>query len=164
MSDLGPATAFPDGVPVSRAWPVWGTFIWVLASMACFGVSLMQPGYVTEGSTERLPGGFMLVMGWITVLYGQLVWVANPLLLMAWLFPWAKNSTPISAVFALAALGVAAMFLLQGEIVTNEAGDTRAIVDYGPAYWWWLLSMGVAVTGSLCQCVVTVLGSRRQEA
>lgn len=163
MSEFPPPAAFPDDEPLPKRWPAWGTFVWVLASMACFGVSLAQPGYVTEGSTEQLPGWLMLLMGWLLLLEGQIVWLANPLLLMAWLFPWTKNSTLISLVFGLAAMAVAAMFLLQGEIVTNEAGDTRAIVRYGAAYWWWLSSMGVAALGAAVQFGVAIgsVGTRR---
>jgi hypothetical protein len=80
-------------------------------------------------------------------------WLANPVLFSAW-FGLAVADRISDARFlafgaGLAALVVAASFLLQREVMMNEAGILNPIRAYGAGYWVWLSSMAVCCVGGL---------------
>ncbi|MEY9187926.1 hypothetical protein ABH991_001354 [Bradyrhizobium ottawaense] len=78
-------------------------------------------------------------------------WLANPVLFSAW-FGLAVADRISDARFlafgaGLAALVIAASFLLQREVMMNEAGNLNPIRAYGAGYWVWLSSMAVCCVG-----------------
>jgi hypothetical protein len=96
------------------------------------------------------PGWSAVLLGWLTLLSfcpGNLTWVANPLVLIAWLsiFYGARSR---GLLFSMLALGVAASFLLCNRVVNNEGGVPAPIKERCIGYWLWLSSMILAAVSA----------------
>src|SRR5919204_3557082 len=113
----------------------------VLLSVIVFAVSLTQNCYNIEGHDPKAsaPGFYLLLLGLIGVFDGIFEWLANPVLLAAWIFSFAGKN---KIAFLLGVLASALMlaFLFRHTIITNEAGHYAKIIGYGPGYWLWLTS------------------------
>ena len=74
-------------------------------------------------------------------------WLANPILLGAWIF--FKKKSKIS--FTLSSISFILMisFFLVDEIISNEAGTKSKVVFYGAGYWLWVLSSFIMVLGNV---------------
>jgi len=89
-----------------------------------------------------LTGIFFLLAGWMSLgginedPFVALAWLANPLVLAAWIFSFKRmNLMAIGA--ACAALTLSALFLLCHEVPVNEAGGISPRQP-GPGYDFWL--------------------------
>jgi hypothetical protein len=76
----------------------------------------------------------------------NLIWLANPMLWMAWLLMACAKARG-ATVFALAALVVGGAFYFRSEVVRGESGIASLIGEIGPAYAFWLASMVLVVAG-----------------
>lgn len=95
----------------------------LLISLALFIVSLGLPAYYTEGSSpDDWANSFgLLLIGWLGILFAvpaALCWLANPLILIAWITSFKRPKT------TLILSGLAAFFVLTflffDEILVNE--------------------------------------------
>jgi hypothetical protein len=73
-------------------------------------------------------------------------WLANPLLLVSWIFFRKKPK----ASFILSGIAFILMlsFLLVDEIITNEAGTKSKVVSYELGYWFWVFSSFIMLIGN----------------
>jgi hypothetical protein len=83
-------------------------------------------------------------MGLIGVFAGYFEWLANPVLLAAWIFSFAgKNKVALLLGILSAALMFA--FLFRHMMIASEAPTYEKIVGYGAGYWLWLTSAGLMI-------------------
>lgn len=122
-----------------------------LLSVIVFLASLTQDCFYTEAHIPKPapPGWFLLGMGLMGVFGGYFEWLANPVLLAAWVFSLAgKNKVALllgilSSAFMLA-------FLFRHTMIASEAPTYEKILGYGAGYWLWLTSAGlVIVSGAI---------------
>jgi len=139
--------------------------------MGLFFTSLWLPGFGVRGGEAPfgLENGAMLVLfGWLGALEGSgIAWLANPLLIMAWitsvpawitsLFPRALAACTavlgVSFVFSAFAVIFAASFQLTTQITINSAGHTAPITHLYSGYWLWFSSMIVMLVGNSFQII-----------
>jgi hypothetical protein len=91
----------------------------------------------------------LLKIGLIGVFGGYFEWLANPVLLAAWVFSFAGKN---KAALLLGILGSAFMvaFRFRHAMIASEAPTYEKIVGYGAGYWLWLTSAGlVIVSGAM---------------
>ena len=117
-----------------------------LVSVIVFAASLTQNGFYTETHIPKPPpsGWYLLVIGLIGVFGGYFEWLANPVLLAAWVFSFAgKNKAALLLGILASAFMVA--FLFRHAMIASEAPTYEKIVRYGAGYWLWLTSAGLVI-------------------
>jgi len=117
-----------------------------LLSVIVFAASLTQKCFYTYGHNPKVwpPGWYLLLISLIGVFYGIFEWLANPVLLAAWVFSLAgKNKIALLLGIVASALMVA--FLFRHTIVASEAPTHAKIIGYGAGYWLWLTSAGLVI-------------------
>lgn len=117
-----------------------------LLSVVVFAASLTQNCYNIEAHNPKAssPGLYLLLIGPIGVFYGIFEWLANPVLLAAWVFSFAgKNKIALLLGIVASALMVA--FLFRHTIVASEAPTYAKIIGYGVGYWLWLTSAWLVI-------------------
>ncbi len=129
----------------------------VLWNAAIFACSLPFDAYTTAWHGESSQNGFgLLLVGWLGVLMGYFEWIANPLLLMAWICLWVRK--PRHAIpFAVAACAIAFAFAFRDKILVNEAGNICRIVSLDAGYWLWISS----AAGTLGSAIAMAFGKGR---
>ncbi len=112
--------------------------IFLLISIILFAASLTQKSYCTTGSCSDSSAVF--IFGVFGLLYPGVnwTWLANPLLLGAWIFIF--RNPKISLLLSFISTFLAAIFLMFGEILENENGQYMQIIAYKAGYWLWLTS------------------------
>ena len=117
-----------------------------LLSVIVFAASLTQNCYNIEAHDPKTssPGLYLLLLGPIGVLYGIFEWLANPVLLAAWVFSFAGKSK-IALLLGIAASALILAFLFRHTIVASEAPTYAKIIGYGAGYWLWLTSAGLMI-------------------
>jgi hypothetical protein len=117
-----------------------------LVSVIVFAVSLTQNCYNIEGHDPKTssPGFYLLLLGPIGVFYGIFEWLANPVLLAAWVFSFAGKNK-IAMLLGILASALMLSFLFRHTIVASEAPTYKKIVGYGAGYWLWLTSAGLVI-------------------
>jgi len=122
-----------------------------LVSVIVFAASLTQKCFYTEVHISKPPpaGWYLLLIGLIGVFGGYFEWLANPVLLAAWVFSFAgKNKAALLLGILASAFMVA--FLFRHAMIAREAPTYEKIVGYGAGYWLWLTSAGlVIVSGAM---------------
>ncbi len=122
----------------------------LLASAATYTGALFHDAFCVEGRCGDWPGWTILLFGALG-LGGSVVnmaWLANPSLFASWILTWFGKR--VAAVVAgLAALALAASFLLQKTVVSNEAGIAKEITGLEQGYWLWLASMAIACVAAV---------------
>lgn len=133
----------------------------VLASATTFVASLTQTAIVVDGSDrglERLPsyGWELLILGGLSVLGdvpSLLVWLANPILAVAWIF-YLRDLRRAGLISAVTALGLTLCFVWVKSVLgpgpegVNVADfEMRPIISYGIGYLLWVASAAVLVAG-----------------
>ena len=126
--------------------------LFVGLSILLYLASLTQNPYRTawpapEG--QYFGGLALLLIGWVGVFGGVVAWLANPALLMAWIFTFSRYRRAEAVICALAALGLALSFLSVKEIDVDEAGNHAKIISYALGYWLWVGSIVMACAGSM---------------
>ena len=164
--------------------------IFLICSFGLFAVSLWFPAFCTERATG-LGGGhepymgigaFLLLFGCFGVITGGVgvTWLANPLLLFAWVISMAAWITAmtsrsprasaalmvlvlLSLAFSALAVIFSASFQLFTEIIVNEAGGMNRICHRLPGYWLWLASTIVMLVGNGIQMIVLYVTQKIQQ-
>ena len=128
----------------------YSTYILALVGIL-YSISLALPPYCAGDDCASMGAGLMVVLiGWLGVLVGGagLAWLANPFLILSWILFRVKKNW-LALVSALIAVGFAASFWFQDEIMVNEAGHYKPITVYASGYWFWLSSCFAMVLGVL---------------
>src|SRR5207247_10014978 len=117
-----------------------------LVSVIVFAASLTQNGFYTDTHIPKPPpsGWFLLLIGLIGVFGGYFEWLANPVLLGAWVFSFAgKNKAALLLGILASAFMVA--FLFRHAMIASEALTYEKIVGYCAWSWLWLTGGGLLI-------------------
>ena len=127
-------------------------YFWI--SIGLFATSLLCDGFYVDGASPRAWSlGFgELLVGWYAALSGVYAWLANPLLLAAWI-TFRSKSALVSSLCTVAALCAMASFLLVHRIEVSEAGNTARIAGYGAGYWLWISSGLALLAGNVLRVI-----------
>lgn len=111
---------------------------WLMLSVALFLACLPYEAFSFTGASE--PSLLILLMGWLvlTLSPANMTWLANPLLICAWMAVLFDLRT-LALCLGFSALALAASFLLM-QTVATFSGGTAAITGVGLGYWLWLAS------------------------
>jgi hypothetical protein len=125
-----------------------GKKIVLLLSIGLFIASLTQQAYCTSNLCR---GGFdALFSGFFGFLSGDgaaVVWIANPILILSWIF--FKRRPKLMLALSLAATLISLSFLLFKTVLDNEAGHLNPITQRSLGYWLWVLSSASMFVGNL---------------
>jgi hypothetical protein len=108
-----------------------------IASVLSFLVSLCLPAFYDARSPQAWYGLGALLNGMFGLFGGYYCWLANPLILMAWIAAFIKR--PMLMIGGSLLSCVLCLSFLCYHHVEDEVGET-AIVGLGPGYWLWLTS------------------------
>ncbi len=117
----------------------------LIISIALFVLSLTQKCYCTTTACSDSIMAFLL--GWAAILSGAgFSWIANPLLLVAWIT--LKKRLKLSMFLSMFAALLSLLFLLFDSVPDNENGGSHQIVSYGLGYWLWIGSTITMLVGT----------------
>ena len=130
-----------------------------LLSVIVFAASLTQKCFYTEVHIPKSPppGWYLLLIGLIGVLDGYFEWLANPVLLGAWVFSFAGKNK-LALLLGILASALMGAFLFRHTMIASEAPTYEKIIGYGAGYWLWLTSALLMIVSA-----ATGLLKRRQE-
>jgi putative flippase GtrA len=126
-------------------------------SVGLFLLSLLNDGYYAEGQSS--PAWLLLLIGWIGVFSGTLAWLANPLLIGAWILLLCKR-TSLSLIAALVAMAFMLTFLFQKTVISSEAPTYSRISGYGLGYGLWIASTLAQIIGTAIATSRTFVANR----
>ena len=112
----------------------------VKISVVLFVISLTQINIYTGAESNQVSyarGFELLLIGWMGLLGYVFNWLANPALLLAYVFVF-KRKYEHATISSLVSVYFAASFLTR-ETIPN-GGDGETITGYGSGYWMWLAS------------------------
>jgi hypothetical protein len=117
-----------------------------LLSIIVFATSLTQNAYYIAGENPKAwsPAFYSLLLGPIGLFAGIFEWLANPVLLAAWVFSFAGKNK-IALVLGIVASALMLAFLFRHTIIASEAPIYAKIIGYGAGYWLWLTSAGLVI-------------------
>jgi len=130
------------------------------ASLVLFLLCLTQDGFVVDGDNPRAwsQAGYLLLLGWLGLLAGIVAWLANPLLIAAWI-AFALRSHRAALALGIAALLCALSFLAVDTVMVSEAPSFAKVTGLGLGYWLWIASMAVLAAGSALALTAPKAGS-----
>jgi hypothetical protein len=107
------------------------------------------------------PSVTLLLIGCVGAFDRMFAWFANPGLIAAWILMRSRSrQRRVTALCcAIASLALSLSFLLQRQILADEAGHYSRITGYGPGYWLWVASILAALVG----CVVATSRNRHEQ-
>jgi hypothetical protein len=121
----------------------------VLSALLYLGALAFPGFYVVQGTEDPKPwieGFWLLVFGPFALLQGIVAWIANPLLVAAWIALW-KRKRGLGLFFALAGMVFALTFFLNHRF--HDGSQMNSIVHAAIGYWLWLASLGVVAIGAV---------------
>ena len=129
------------------------------ASIIIFGISLFQDCFCTNDCINSF---FALTTGIFGIIVGgaNLCWLANPLLLVSWIFFYFNPK--VSFVFSLIAFLISFMFIFSTEVAIDEAGTPRQIQNLESGYWLWIFSILIILIGNSAQIYFSNSTKKRQ--
>ena len=118
----------------------------LLSSIVLFVLSLTQKCFCT--TTQCSDSVMVFLLGWAALFSGAagLSWLANPLLIAAWLL--LKKNLKISMFMSVLAFLLSLFFLLIDSVVDNENGGSHQVIAYKPGYWLWVMSSTCMLLGT----------------
>lgn len=132
----------------------------VLVSIILFAASLTQPAFTTQKPDDpQYSSVFVFALGWAGFLAGNLfavvLWLANPLYLLAIISGFRGKHT-IAFICSAIALIMAAIFPLIEGIATSESGGGPfyRIASLNSGYWLWLLAIATITVGCIYHTLI----------
>jgi hypothetical protein len=122
----------------------------LLPGMLLYLLSLPLIGFYVGGRSDGYLGFGILDFGWLGIFYcwpANLIWIANPLLIGAWIATLFGGGR-LAIILALLAFVVGSALLLCNSVEVDESGSLHPISGYGTGYWLWLLSMAGTALGA----------------
>lgn len=118
----------------------------LVGSVILFAFSLGQKCYCT--TTQCADSILVFLLGWAAIFSGAagFSWLANPLLIAAWLL--LRRNLKTSMFLSVFAFLFALSFLLFDAIIDNEAGHVHQVIAYRAGYWIWVASSCTMVIGT----------------
>jgi hypothetical protein len=135
--------------------PGWRDRLVVLfISMGLFLIACASPALAfkrTSSDMEVWPGFQVLMMGWLGLLFKQIAWYANPVMVLSLIFLLCRRWLA-ATVIALAALALAAntLVLFSTELPADEANVNKLRLEYlGPGFYSWVASIVAIIIGAI---------------
>jgi hypothetical protein len=122
-------------------------FVIITLSLAVFGLSLAFPAICFDTSDGKYPGSLCLMIGWLAILEGMPMWLANPLLLLCLIFLGFKQYG-IAFGLGLPAVSLALYSLSIKAMACDDQGVMIPVTGFGAGFYLWLLSMVIPTVGS----------------
>ena len=122
----------------------------LLVSIGVFIFSLTQKSFCVNNDCGEFGSGLLnVIFGWLVLILGgaNICWLANPLLIIAWIIPY-KNLQLKIILCSISNL-LSFSFLFFKEIIKDEAGNYGEITGYALGYWLWFLSNLIYLLGIL---------------
>lgn len=118
----------------------------LLFSVILFAASLTQKAYCTASVCSDSVMVFLL--GWAALLSGGagFCWLANPLLIAAWVM--LRRNLRSAMFLSMFAAFLALSFLLFDTVLDNENGQNQTIKTYRLGYWLWVGSSVITLAGT----------------
>lgn len=110
--------------------------IFMFMGLACFTLSLFMPVFFT--SAEHIYGYWVLLTGWLGLIFIQFAWYANPLNLLALLI--ARENPRIALLLSIFALILASGTILFYEIPVGLNYEKVFIKEFGLGFYIWYLA------------------------
>ncbi|CAB3673286.1 hypothetical protein LMG24238_02217 [Paraburkholderia sediminicola] len=109
--------------------------------------SLPFDGFCYHGNNCEAGWGILLFGFLGLVVGGQISWLANLLIIPAWLLLLlhSKASDGVAFMFGLGAIVVGNSFLFQGVSTSEAGGPLQQITSLGAGYWVWMGSITLSV-------------------
>jgi len=108
--------------------------VFVFIGLACFSISLFLPTFFT--SAEDIYGIWVLLTGWVGLIFLQLAWFSNPLNLLAMLV--SPNKPRIALLLSLLSLILASAAFGFYEIPTGINNEIIFIKEFGLGFYLWI--------------------------
>lgn len=120
----------------TKAIPWWSLSqkICIFLGLGCFTLSLFLPVFFT--SAEDILGFWVLISGWIGLIFIQFAWYANPLNLLAILL--AHDNPRIALLFSCLALVIASGTFNFYEIPIGLNYEKVFIKEFGAGFYLWI--------------------------
>ena len=123
----------------------------LIMSIGLLAISLTQKCYCTDSSTCGDSVivfflGALSIMGITVGCFSGLCWLANPALIMAWIF--LKKKPQLSFYFSCASLALSLLFFFLRSEWSFETGSCHEIDTFSAGYWLWVSSSLVTLAGS----------------
>ena len=118
----------------------------LLLSLVVYAAALAQEeAFCVDGQCANWPGYAILLFGALALgdNPANMAWLANPLLLAAWIAAWMGRRGP-AFIVGFAALVLAVSFSFAKTVIANEAGIASSVTGLRLGYWLWLASMAVS--------------------
>ena len=115
------------------------TRLFLFSAVICFVFSLFQTAFFTSG--DDIQGYWVLLIGWIGLVFFQFAWFANPLNLLALLLM--EKHPNISFLLSLMALLLAWQLFSFSEIPVGFNYDKVFIKELGFGSYLWFLAQGL---------------------
>ena len=123
--------------------------------------SLPFDGFCYHGNNCDAGWGILL-FGFLGLVVGaQISWLANLLIIPAWLLllVHSKASDAVAFMFCVGAIVVGNFFLFQGVSTSEAGGPLQQVTSLGIGYWFWMGSIVLSVV-TAAQGVLTGSSSR----
>jgi len=107
--------------------------MFMFMGLACFTLSLFLPVFFTSG--EDIYGYWVLIIGWIGLVFIQFAWYANPINLLALLL--ARDNPRIALLLSCLAVMLASGAFIFNEIPTGINYEKVFIKEFGLGFYIW---------------------------
>lgn len=114
----------------------------IFIGLACFSASLFFPTFFT--SADHIHGFWVLITGWVGLIFFQCAWYANPLNLLALLLYKEKPKTAM--LITLIAVVLASSSFLFKEIPIGINSEKVFIKEYGLGFYLWYAAQILTAT------------------
>ncbi|NQY05390.1 MAG: hypothetical protein HRT68_04070 [Flavobacteriaceae bacterium] len=107
-----------------------------------FLISTTMECFTMEGRDATGYYGFVaLLLGWMNLNYLIIIWFANPLFLISLVMYFTREDLKLSLILSVVSSILAfSFFLIDAEVLINEAGHYKTVDRYLLGYWLWLFS------------------------
>lgn len=123
----------------------------LLISIVLYLAAMPLNSFCTPGTCSEWPSYALLFLGWLELYIfpkAGYVWLANPALMLAWLYMY-KGRKSVATALSFAALALSVSFLGVSEVLVAELEPPAPLLGYGYGYWLWLASAAAAFLGAL---------------
>ena len=123
--------------------------VFTFLGLACFSLSLFMPVVFTSG--EDIYGFWVLITGWIGVIFIQVAWYANPVNFLALLL--ARENPRIAFLLSLLAFMLALGAFLLYEIPIGINYEKLFIKEFGLGFYLWITAHFLLMCALFFNCL-----------
>lgn len=144
----GPATVQPP----KQDWR--DRLVVLFICLALFLIACASPALTfrrSSGDMEEWPGFQALVVGWLGLLFKQIAWYANPVMVLSLVFLLFRRWLT-AMIIALVALAIAAntLLLFSRDLPADEGNVIKLRLErLSPGFYFWLASIVTIIVGAI---------------